>query len=168
VTTPDSAPIMLCYDGSAGSIQAIEKAGALFPKRKAIVLHVWSPIAVIAAAYGGMASLPPYDDQVLREAALKVAAAGARVAAAAGLDARAEVAEVTFDGTARTILNAADRHDAAMIVLGARGLSAFKSLLLGSVSHNVAQHARRPVLVVPPAVAAEKVSDARERTAAAV
>jgi nucleotide-binding universal stress UspA family protein len=168
MTTPDSAPVLLCYDGSAGSIHAIETAAALFPGRKTIVLHVWSPIAVIAAAYGGMVSLPAYDDQVLQESALKIAAAGARLAAANGLDARAEVTEVTFDGTARSILNAADRHDAGIIVLGARGLSAFKSMLLGSVSHSVAQHAHRPVLVVPPAAEVEKAFESRERETAAV
>jgi nucleotide-binding universal stress UspA family protein len=166
--TPERAPILLCYDGSASSIHAIDTAGALFPGHKAVVLHVWSPIAVIAAAYGGMVSLPAYDDQVLREAALKLAAAGARVAAKVGLDAKAEVCEVTFEGTARSILAAADRHDASLIILGARGLSPFKSLLLGSVSHNVAQHAHRAVLVVPPGAQAEQAAEPREREAAAV
>jgi nucleotide-binding universal stress UspA family protein len=166
VTTLEGAPILLCHDGSASSMHAIELTGALFPGHTAIVLHIWSPIAVIAAAYGGMVSLPAYDDQVLQEAALKLAASGARLAARAGLDARAEVCEVTFEGTARSILAAADRHDASVIVLGARGLSAFKSLLLGSVSQNVAQHAHRPVLVIPPAAPAEQVAERHEREAA--
>jgi nucleotide-binding universal stress UspA family protein len=152
VTTHDTAPILLCYDGSAGSQRAIATAGALFPGRTAIVLHVWSPIAVIAAAYGGgSVSLPAYSDRELEEIASKVAAVGAREAVAAGLAAEAEIAEVTFDGTAGVILDAADRRDACLVVLGARGLSAFKSMLLGSVSHGVVQHAHRPVLIVPPA-----------------
>jgi len=166
VTTLERAPILLCYDGSASSLHAIDVAGSLLPGHTAVVLHIWSPIAVIAAAYGGMVSLPAYDDQVLREAALKLAAAGARVAARAGLDARAEVCEVTFEGTARSILAAADRHDASLIVLGARGLSAFKSLLLGSVSQNVAQHAHRPVLVIPRGARDDEVGGQREREAA--
>lgn len=168
MTTSDTAPILLCYDGSADSIHAVVTAGKLFRGHTAIVLHVWSPIAVIASAFGGLASLPDYDDQVLLEAALKLAATGARVAAAAGLNARAEVTEVTFDGTARAILAAADRHDASLIVLGARGLSAFKSLLLGSVSHTVAQHAHRAVLVVPPAEQATRVAEPSERATASV
>jgi nucleotide-binding universal stress UspA family protein len=162
----ERAPILLCYDGSASSTHAIETAGVLLPANEAIVLHVWSPIAVIAAAYGGMVSLPAYDDQVLQEAALKLTATGARVAARVGLHAKAEVCEVTFEGTARAILAAADRHDASLIVLGARGLSAFKSLLLGSVSQNVVQHAHRPVLVVPPAARVEPARERREREAA--
>ena len=75
---------------------------------------------------------------------------GVRAAAEAGFDAKPEVAEVSYNGTWRTILDVADTHDAALIVLGARGLSSFRSLLLGSVSHGVAQHAHRPVLIVPP------------------
>ena len=39
-------------------------------------------------------------------------------------------------------LDRADRHDAGLIVAGARGLSALESLVLGSVSHGIAQQAR--------------------------
>ena len=53
-----SKPILICYDRSAGARHAIETAGSLFPVSKAIVLHVWSPIAIIAAAYGGMVAHP--------------------------------------------------------------------------------------------------------------
>ena len=39
---------------------------------------------------------------------------------------------------------------AAVIVLGSRGLTGVRELVEGSLSHEVAEHARRPVLVVPP------------------
>ena len=148
---PESKPIVICYDRSDGARKAIETTGELFPGRTAIVLHVWSPIAVIAAAYGGVVALPSYDDSELRKAALTVAEEGAAVANEAGLAATAEVAEVTYSGTWHTILEVAAQHHTPLVVLGARGLSTFKSVVLGSVSHSVAQHAHCPVLIVPPA-----------------
>ncbi|MDP9254937.1 MAG: universal stress protein [Actinomycetota bacterium] len=145
-------PIMICYDGSEGASRAIEKAGELFPAHSAIVLHAWSPVAIICAAYGGAVALPSYDDETLEQEATKIAEAGCRLARDGGLNARPEIAEVTYQGTWHTILDIADEYDAELIVLGARGLSAFKFIMLGSVSHSVTKHAHLPVLIVPPAV----------------
>ena len=41
--------------------------------------------------------------------------------------------------------------DADMIVLGSRGGGGFSRLLLGSVSSNVAEHAKVPVMILPSA-----------------
>lgn len=168
MTTSGNAPILICYDNSDGARRAIETAGALFPGRSAIVLHVWSPIAVVAAAYGGVVALPSYDDDALRAAASKVAEDGAALADAAGLDARPAVAESTYEGTAHAILDAVSEQGAGVIVLGARGLSAFRSFVLGSVSHAVAQHAHVPVLIVPPPVHPEVGAEDAHTTTASV
>jgi nucleotide-binding universal stress UspA family protein len=48
------------------------------------------------------------------------------------------------------VVEAADDVDAAVIVIGSRGLTGTQELLKGSLSHDVAEHARRPVLIVPP------------------
>jgi nucleotide-binding universal stress UspA family protein len=148
--TAPVAPILICYDGSQGARSAIATAADLFAGRPAIVLHVWSPVAVIAAAYAGAVAIPAYTDDEILRASTAIAEDGRALAAAAGLEARAEVAKITLDGIWPTILAVADRDDARVIVLGARGLSTFKALVLGSVSHGVAQHSHRPVLVVPP------------------
>lgn len=46
------------------------------------------------------------------------------------------------------ILTLARKEKCDLIVVGARGLSGFKELLIGSVSHKIAQHAKCPVLIV--------------------
>ncbi len=140
----------------------------MFPGHKAVVLHVWSPVALIASRYGGSGTMSTYDDSELREAAMELAERGARAAAAAGLAATAEAVETTYAGTTHDILAVADQHDAALIVLGARGLSTFKSMVLGSVSHGVAQHAHRPVLIVPPPTRSETTTESAERSHATV
>ena len=53
----------------------------------------------------------------------------------------------------KTILDIADRHGAAMIVMGSRGLTGVRSMLLGSVSNAVVHHADRPTLVIRQPVA---------------
>jgi nucleotide-binding universal stress UspA family protein len=87
-------------------------------------------------------------DARAREEAQKVAGRGAELATAAGLAAE-PIAEASRGEVWATIIAVADEHDASVIVMGARGLSPVKSLLLGSVPTKVVHHARRPVLVVP-------------------
>jgi nucleotide-binding universal stress UspA family protein len=60
-------------------------------------------------------------------------------------------------GVAEAIIDAADEHDALLVVMGTRGNTGIRSLLLGSVSHAVAHHAHRPLLIVP----SQPLADAR-------
>jgi nucleotide-binding universal stress UspA family protein len=157
VRTSETDPILLCYDHSVGARRAIEAAVALFPGRNAIVLHIWSPVAAIGAVYGAMVPSAAFDESEIQRSAMLLAEEGARLATDAGLDATPATASARFDGTSNTILAFAEQRDVAVIVLGARGLSAVRSLVLGSVSHAVVQHAHCPVLVIPPAQHAEAV-----------
>lgn len=49
---------------------------------------------------------------------------------------------------ARAILEFAEQTGSDLIVIGSRGLGGIRGMVLGSVSHNVVQHAKVPVLVV--------------------
>ena len=48
----------------------------------------------------------------------------------------------------KTILEVAASHDVSTIVIGSRGLTGLRSMLLGSVSTAVVHHADRPTLVI--------------------
>ena len=70
-----------------------------------------------------------------------------QIAREAGLRAEAVAIEAT-PPVWKTIVETAELHDAAIIVMGSRGLTGLRSMLLGSVSSAVVHHADRPVLVV--------------------
>jgi nucleotide-binding universal stress UspA family protein len=140
--------LLVCYDGSDQAAEAIGFAGALFARgTPATVLYVWEPTAV--AVSGGIvpALLPPDSDEQDRARAMRLAEAGAQHARSLGLDAEARIEETTASAW-RTIVDVAD-GEFDVIVMGTRGLSGVASLLLGSCSHHVAQHAACPVLIVP-------------------
>jgi nucleotide-binding universal stress UspA family protein len=151
-TPTADGPLLLCYDGSDAAAHAIEHAGALFAGRHALVVTVWQPTAPLGglAWSGATESMDTFVEADRRAAELggRVADAGVVIAREAGL--AAEPAAVEATGPVwRTILDIADRHDAATIVMGSRGLTGVRSMLLGSVSSAVVHHAARPALVIP-------------------
>lgn len=151
--------ILIAYDGSEDAQAAVQQASRLFAGEPATVLSVWQRfVDTMARAGAGMAMIVDYAEIDERSAAnaTEQAADGAQQASAAGLQAQARTAVVERT-IAETILTEAATVDADAIVMGTRGLTGVKSLLLGSTSHAVLQHADRPVLVTPsPAVAAER------------
>ncbi len=151
--------ILIAYDGSPDARAAIQRAGALVKGHPATVLSVWERFQDVLARSG--AGMPigavDYDelDRASEKQARERAEEGAQLARNAGLDAQAQVC-VRWGSIADAILGQADDLDAEAIVLGTRGLTGLKSLFLGSVSHAVAQHANRPVIVVPSEELAEQ------------
>jgi nucleotide-binding universal stress UspA family protein len=144
-------PLLLCFDGSEDARRAIERAGALFAGRRALVVTVWQPIADPDGFAWTGATAGAVDLVDLNRAAAadgrRVADEGVRVALEAGL--RAEPLPVQATASIwRTIVAIANRHDASAIVMGSRGLTGMRSMLLGSVSSAVVHHADRPTLVI--------------------
>jgi nucleotide-binding universal stress UspA family protein len=102
----------------------------------------------------GLAFAPGLDETDLdaaREANAKARSnEGADRARRAGLYAQSRTRAQATTVAEAIIAEAAD-IEASAIVIGSRGLTGLKSVLLGSVSHAVLQHADLPVIVVPSA-----------------
>lgn len=127
---PMTDPLVIAYDGSDGAAKAILAAGRLVAPR---------PVLVVTAIEESGAT----DDEAER-----LAAEGAQLALAAGLDAQ-PLASAKVDKPVWTTLAAAEDFRAAGIVAGARGRSGLGAALLGSVSTGLVHYSPVPVLVVP-------------------
>lgn len=142
--------ILICYDGSKDAERAVDTAATLLGPRRAVVLAVAPVMMTFAEGMAATSSFVPGDafEELNRADALWRAEAGAGYARRVGFEAeaRATVAAKTWQG----IVDVAEEIDAAIIVIGSRGLSGLREFARGSVSHDVARHARRAVLIVPP------------------
>ena len=151
MATRADTPLMLCYDGSDPAKHAIERAADLLRTRNALVLNVWQTTVGLGsfAWAGATENMIDYVglDRAAAELGGRIVSEGVRVAQHAGLE--AEPLAVKATGPVwTTILEVAERYDASMIVIGSRGLTGLRSILLGSVSTAVVHHADRPTLVI--------------------
>ncbi|HTU98067.1 MAG TPA: universal stress protein [Solirubrobacteraceae bacterium] len=144
--SPVQGPIVFAYDGSELAKLAIDQAAAqVTPGRAALVLTVWHPFDVGFVPAGDV-HFDAAQISDVKQAAEHTAADGASRAQAAGFDAGSAVAEAA--PTWKGIVNAADEHDASLIVLGSHGRNGFAGALIGSVAEAVVAHSRRSVLVI--------------------
>lgn len=151
---PTRGHALLCYDGSDDAGNAIASAASLLGPQSATVLTVrepvelwepWDPATVLDA---GLAKLTPMAGEltaIADEMAEEQLLRGVRLANEAGFEARGRIAR---GKPWRAICEVATELDVSVIVLGARGRSAIRSALLGSVSAAVSTHTTRPVLIV--------------------
>jgi nucleotide-binding universal stress UspA family protein len=145
-------PVLFCYDGSEGSRSAMIAAAELVTHpAEAVVLVVWMPAVVSLVRAGSFLTAVPNEGEIdEQEAAFakRIAEEGAAAAREHGYDASARIARAD-SSVVGTIGEVAREIDAGLIVCGQRGRGAVRSTLLGSVSHGLSSHARRPVLIVP-------------------
>jgi nucleotide-binding universal stress UspA family protein len=145
-------PLVLCYDGSPDARHAIRRAGEMFLGQRALVITVWQPTGglgtfVWAGESAGMLDFQELDHAVASES-VRISREGTSIAQEVGL--RADGLVVKAGGPVwKAILEVAERRNATTIVMGSRGLTGLRSLLLGSVSSAVVHHTERPTLVIP-------------------
>jgi nucleotide-binding universal stress UspA family protein len=146
-------PVLFCFDGSDGSREAMRAAVELINRPvDAVVLTVWETVATRLALAGAFAAGTLEDGADLdgeeESYARSMAEEGALRASEHGYQASPMIKE-SFDGIAKAILEVADLLSPRLIVCGQRGRGALRSALLGSVSHTLASHTRRPILIAP-------------------
>jgi nucleotide-binding universal stress UspA family protein len=160
--------ILIAYDGSDDAQAALEHIAEFAPGQSAVVVTVWEPYVHLVTRYPATSTLVAAEDSeqidgASRGDAERTAQEGAALARTHGLDASGR-AVARQDSMVDTLLAEADRTDAGAIVVGSRGLGGFGSLLLGSVSHALLQHADRPVVIVPSPKVARKRNEHRRRS----
>ncbi|MCZ8516557.1 universal stress protein [Paenibacillus filicis] len=135
--------IIVAYDGSEHSEKALESAIKLAEQNHFSELKVIYVVPFPEMVMGGEGFLLlPSDSQN------KIASAIVEKAKKA-LEGLPYVNVFFKKGhPAKTILEYTDSEGGDLIVVGSRGLGAIGEFVLGSVSHNIVQHAKVPVLVV--------------------
>jgi nucleotide-binding universal stress UspA family protein len=150
----DRQPLVIGYDASEFARHAIQEAARLFPGRRAVVVNVFPSAAGTAAAAaigvpeGVLRVAVDRLHEASRQAAQARASEGALLAREAGLAAEGR-SEATEGSNWSALTRMADDEDALAIVVGSRGLSGLKQMLLGSTSSGLLHHSARPVVVVP-------------------
>jgi nucleotide-binding universal stress UspA family protein len=145
-------PLLLCYDGSEPAKRAIEVAAERFASSRALLLHLWeswlAEAPALAGVSGAVAGMAAELDEIADGQSADRCAEGVAAAERAGFAVEG-LSERAGGPVWKAVLDTADQHSCATIVIGSRGLTGI-SAALGSVSNGVVHHSRRPVLVVPP------------------
>lgn len=139
--------VLLAYDGSAGAVEAAALTEAI-PWPSDSVLRVVSVIEPILSPMSGpwdrgSALSPELDAAITASANDTLRQAVERL----GLSGRSVDGTVLRGRAASAIIDEARDFRADLVILGSRGHGAIATLLLGSVSSEVVDHAPCPVLV---------------------
>ncbi len=138
--------ILVGVDSSHHSMRALEWA-----MKEAAMRH--APLTVLSvrpmADWTGHGAIPfPKEEELVKRTKATAQELTDQVLAGlAGPHAEPVTVEAVSGTPAEELLRAA--ADADMIVLGARGSGGFARLAMGSVSDQVAHHARCPVVIIP-------------------
>lgn len=131
-------------DGSECAVRAVMFASVVAKKfqAKVTLIHV---VPSLVGMIAGPESFVNIDTRPYEESGRRILEKAAKVL---------EFSDLTVDRRLEhgqpvdTIVRVAKNEGYDMIIIGSRGLSPVKSLLLGSVSNGVSHHAKCPVLIV--------------------
>lgn len=137
--------ITVGVDGSESAARAIEVAARLATTFAAslLVVHAYSPVP----RWMGEPNRAEFIGQQISSGEALLTASARRLRE---LGVTAIESDLLEGPPAGAIVRAAQAHGSDLIVIGSRGLTPMRGLLLGSVSERVLGEAPCPVLVVPP------------------
>jgi universal stress protein A len=140
--------ILVPTDFSSDAEKALETATDLAKQfgAKLVLLHAYHiEVPLAYAGFEGGVVLPPTFQQEVSDAASKRVQELAKTAAASGVEARGIAVS---EPPSIAIVAEAEELPADLIVIGTRGLTGLKHVVLGSVAERVVRHAPCPVLTV--------------------
>jgi nucleotide-binding universal stress UspA family protein len=135
--------ILVATDGSENAADAIDEAAALAAATDASLHGIY--VIETRTAYDNAIVDPEEVERALREDGEEALATLEGRAAEAGIEAETEIREGVPH---EEILAYADDHGVDLVVVGATGRSAFRTVLLGSTAERVLRGATMPTLVV--------------------
>ena len=144
--------ILLPVDGSELSLEAVRFAVRLLKEGlqgTAVLANVQEPATLYELI---VAHDPEVIDRVAADVGLRTLVGAQALLDAAGVAYECEVAK---GDPAHTIVDIAERFQCDMVVMGARGASALRSAMMGSVSNEVLHASGVPVVIVKAAEEAE-------------
>jgi nucleotide-binding universal stress UspA family protein len=139
--------ILVPIDGSECSLNAAKYATRIAKNENARLFC----IHVIGSVPYGYASSPPAIDQYFKDLEEKVQSWFDKVRDMAKIEGIAGVETETFTDVKSiigSVIDYATSRDVDLIVIGTRGRTGLKRLLMGSVANGVVQHAHCSVLLV--------------------
>jgi nucleotide-binding universal stress UspA family protein len=145
--------IMAAVDGSAASEKAAAHAIRLAKMENAelVFTHVIEDIKMggvigARAKYGDIKLVEGYN-RARKESALKWMRPLEEQASKEGVKSKIEILYDTGKSVTGMIVDYAQKNNADLVVIGTKGFSKFRRLLVGSVAIGVSSHAHCPVLI---------------------
>ena len=141
--------VVVAFDGSKDSAKAVQIACSISAKygSKVTVLHVYRSPSTVFAPGPGMA-VPDFREleDAAEETGRDILSRGMDIASKLGAKPKGELME--SPSVVEAVVTFAAQAKADLIVVGTRGMTGFRKLVMGSVSSGVVSHAKCPVLVV--------------------
>ena len=136
--------ILVGYDGSDCSKKALELAATVAGEEPKSDINIAMVVPPFVAYYPAIANAEHVEAERKEQAAKLLKEAEEQLKPIGSL----KEAKLLLGNPSKELVRYAEENGCDLIVVGSRGLSGIKEFYLGSTSHNVAQKAKVPVLIV--------------------